>query len=63
MIEKKQLHVLENWPGRQGLQFIETFTWAELELCNMMDGLFDTLNNNSVCNITKCEIPPILHIE
>ena len=39
------LAVVKNWLGRQGLQYIETLMTMEKEMCNTLEGLFETLSN------------------
>ena len=40
----ERIAVIKNWLGRQGLKLIEIFTQAVQELCNTVDGLFDTVS-------------------
>ena len=37
---------IKNWLGRLGIQFTETHTKAEQEMCENIKGLFDTLSEN-----------------
>ena len=41
----QKITIIKNWVGRQVPHLIENLTQAEQELCNTMDGLFDTLSN------------------
>ena len=40
-----KLALVKNWLGRKGLQYLETLTNAEKEICNALEGLFETLTN------------------
>ena len=40
-----KLAVVKNWLGRKGLQYLETLTTAEKQMCNTLEGLFETLSN------------------
>ena len=44
MPEAEKLAVIKDWLGRKGLHYLETLMLAEKEACNMLDGLFDTLD-------------------
>ena len=41
-----KLAVAKNWLGRKGLQYLETLMTVEKEMCNTLEGLFETLSNN-----------------
>ena len=43
--ETNKLAVVKNWLGRKGLQYLETLTTVEKEMCNTLEGLFKTLSN------------------
>ena len=43
--ETDKLAVVKNWLGRKGLQYLETLTTVEKEMCNTLEGLFQTLSN------------------
>ena len=45
--DTKEVHLMKNWLGRLGMQFIETLTAAEQELCKNGKGMFDTLSENT----------------
>ena len=51
--ETVKLAVVKNWLGRKGLQYLETLTTAEKEMCNTLQGLFKTLSNKFKLNITR----------
>ena len=40
-----KLAVVKNWLGSKGLHYLETLTTAEKEMCNTLEGLFETLAN------------------
>ena len=40
-----RLAVVKNWLGRKHLQYSETLMTAEKEMCNTLEGLFETLSN------------------
>ena len=40
-----KLALVKNWLGRKGLQYLETLTNMEKEMCNTLEGLFETLTN------------------
>ena len=37
--------IIKNWPGRKGLQLLESLTQAGKEVCNTEEGLFEMLNS------------------
>ena len=41
--EAEKLVTVKNWLGRKGLHYIEGLTEGEKEVCNTLQGLFDTL--------------------
>ena len=45
---------VKNWLGRKRLQYLETLKTTEKEMCNTLEGLFETLCNRfkSQCNET-----------
>ena len=43
--ERDKLAVVKNRLGKKGLQYLETLTTAEKEMCNTLEGLFKTLSN------------------
>ena len=43
--ETNKLAVVENWLGRKALQYLETLMTTEKEMCNTLEGLFETLSN------------------
>ena len=40
-----KLALVKNWLGRKGLQYLETLTNAEKDICNTLEGLFETFTN------------------
>ena len=42
--EHDKLAIVQNWFGRKGLHYIESITEAEKQVCNTLQGLFDTLS-------------------
>ena len=40
-----KLAVVKNWLGRKALQYLETLMTTEKEMCNTLEGLFETLSN------------------
>ena len=40
-----KLALVKNWLGRKGLQYLETVMTVEEEMCNTLEGLFETLSN------------------
>ena len=40
-----ELVLVKDWLGRKGLQYLETLMTAEKEMCNTLEGLFETLIN------------------
>ena len=40
-----QLEVVKSWSGRKGLQYLETLMTVIKEICNTLEGLFETLSN------------------
>ena len=45
MPQTEQLAIVNSWLGRKGLQFLESLTNEEKVMCNMLEGLFETLTN------------------
>ena len=41
----EKVPIIKTWLGREGLQFIQTLTKAEQEVCETCDGLFGTLTD------------------
>ena len=39
------LVLVQNWLGRKGLQYLQTLMTAGKEMCNTLEGLFETLSN------------------
>ena len=44
MPEAEKLSVVENWLGRKCLHYLETLMTEEIEMCNMLEGLFEMLD-------------------
>ena len=40
-----KLALVKNWLERKGLQYLETLMTMEREMCNTLEGLFETLSN------------------
>ena len=38
-LQADKLAVVKNWLGRKGLQYLETLTHVEKEMCNKLEGL------------------------
>ena len=45
MPEAEKIAVVKNWLGRKCLHYLETLTTEEREACNMLEGLFEMLDN------------------
>ena len=41
--EQDKIVIVKNWLGRKGLHYIESITEVEKQVCNTLQGLFDTL--------------------
>ena len=44
-LQADKLAVIKNWLGRKGLQYLEILMIMEKEMCNTLEGLFETLLN------------------
>ena len=45
--QTEQLAIVNNWLGRKGVQFIESLTHTEKNICSTLEGLFKILTKKS----------------